>query len=121
VAVTPMDGALRVGGTMENAGLNEAINPARVRGIIQSFFRYFSLFKPGDFAGIAPLRGLRPCSPAGLPFVRGTARFDNLSIAAGHGMMGLSLGPATGGLIAELLAGEKPAWDITLLSPDRYG
>jgi D-amino-acid dehydrogenase len=36
-------------------------------------------------------------------------------------MMGLSLGPVTGKLIAEILSGEKPKPDIRMLSPDRYG
>jgi glycine/D-amino acid oxidase-like deaminating enzyme len=35
-------------------------------------------------------------------------------------MMGMSLGPVTGSLIAEILAGETPAIDMTQLSPDRY-
>ncbi|HEU0039452.1 MAG TPA: FAD-dependent oxidoreductase, partial [Verrucomicrobiae bacterium] len=93
VAVTPMSGALRVGGTMEFAGLNEDINPVRVRGIINSFCHYFPQFRPEDFSGIQPWRGLRPCSPDGLPFIGRTEKFTNLSLATGHGMMGLSLGP----------------------------
>ena len=120
VAVTPMDGALRVGGTMEIAGLNEDINPVRVRGVIDSFCRYFPEFRASDFDGIQPWRGLRPCSPDGLPYIGRTSRFANLSIATGHGMMGLSLGPVTGKLVAEILSGETPAWDISMLSPDRY-
>jgi len=120
VAVTPMDGALRVGGTMEIAGLNEDINPVRVRGIIDSFCRYFPDFTPADFNGLQPWRGLRPCSPDGLPYLGRTTQFANLSLATGHGMMGLSLGPVTGKLIAEILSGDKPHTDIALLSPDRY-
>jgi len=120
VAVTPMDGALRVGGTMEIAGLNEDINPIRVRGIINSFCRYFPDFREEDFAKVEPWRGLRPCAPDGLPYVGRTAKFTNLSIATGHGMMGLSLGPVTGRLMAEILSGEKPMWDLALLSPDRF-
>lgn len=120
VAVTPMGSTLRVGGTMEIAGLSEDINPLRVRGIIESFCRYFPEFTPADFAGVRPWCGLRPCSPDGLPYVGRTAKFTNLSLAAGHGMMGLSLGPVTGKLVAEILSGEKPAWDLSLLSPDRY-
>jgi D-amino-acid dehydrogenase len=121
VAVTPMDGALRVGGTMELAGLNEDINPVRVRGIIDSFCRYFPDFRPQDFEGIQPWRGLRPCSPDGLPYIGRAAKFSNLSLATGHGMMGLSLGPVTGKLIAEILVGERSATDISMLLPDRYG
>ena len=119
-AVTPMGGALRVGGTMELAGLNEDINPVRVRGIVDSFCRYYPEFTPADFDGIQPWRGLRPCSPDGLPYIGRTARFANLAIATGHAMMGLSLGPITGKLVAEILSGEKPSQDISLLAPDRY-
>jgi D-amino-acid dehydrogenase len=120
VAVTPMNGALRVGGTMEVAGLNEDINPIRVRGIINSFCNYFPEFRPEDFDGIQPWRGLRPCSPDGMPYVGRTARFANLSIATAHGMMGLSLGPITGKLVAGIIGGEQPDWNINLLAPDRY-
>jgi len=120
VAVTPMDGALRVGGTMEIAGLNEDINPLRVRGIIDSFCRYFPEFRASDFDGVQPWRGLRPCSPDGLPYIGRTKKFTNFSVATGHGMMGLSLGPLTGKLVAEILSGDKPEWDISMLSPDRY-
>lgn len=120
VAVTPMNGALRVGGTMEIAGLNEEIKPARVRGIIDSFCRYYPEFQPADFAAIQPWSGLRPCSPDGLPYVGRTTKFANLSLATGHAMMGMTLGPVTGKLLAEILSGEKPAFDLTLLSPDRY-
>jgi D-amino-acid dehydrogenase len=121
VAVTPMNGALRVGGTLEIAGLNEEINPIRVRRIVESFCRYFPAFTPVDFETVAPWKGLRPCSPDGMPYIGRTRRFDNLTIATGHSMMGLSLGPITGRLVGMILAGEKAPWDLSMLSPDRYG
>ena len=120
VAVTPMDGALRFAGTMEIAGLNEDINPVRVRGIIAAAAKYYPEFEPSDFDGVAPWRGLRPCSPDGMPYIGRTAKCANLSIATGHAMMGMSLGPGTGELIAQVLAGETPQIDLALLSPDRY-
>ena len=120
VAVTPMGGALRFGGTMEIAGLNAAIAPRRVRGIINAVPQYYPDFSPGDFAGLRPWSGLRPCSPDGMPYVGRTRACENLTAATGHAMMGLSLGPITGQLIAEILSGEKPAHDLTLLDPDRY-
>jgi len=120
VAVTPMDGALRFAGTMEIAGLNEDINPVRVRGIIAAATKYYPEFEPSDFDGVAPWRGLRPCSPDGMPYIGRTAKCANLSIATGHAMMGMSLGPGTGELIAQVLAGETPQIDLALLSPDRY-
>ena len=120
VAVTPMGDTLRFGGTMEIAGLNEDINPVRVRGIIKAAVKYFPKFTPDDFADVRPWRGLRPCSPDGMPYLGRTARFPNLTIATGHAMMGLSLGPITGKLVGEIISGEKPSLDLTLLNPDRY-
>lgn len=120
LAVTPMGSALRIGGTMEIAGLNERINPVRVRGIIRGALKYFPALAESDFTGVQPWRGLRPCSPDGLPYVGRTAKFANLSLATGHAMMGLSLAPVTGSLMSQILSGEKPAHDLRLLSPDRF-
>ena len=120
LAVTPMGRALRFGGTMEIAGLNQEINPARVRGIIQAVPRYYPEFTPQDFQRIQPWRGLRPCSPDGLPYIGRAGRYANLTVATGHAMLGLSLGPITGKLVAEMLSGENPSIRIDALSPDRY-
>jgi D-amino-acid dehydrogenase len=120
VAVTPMGTSLRFGGTMELAGIETKINPPRVRGIIKSALAYFPDFSEADFQSIEPWCGLRPCTPDGLPYLGRSSRFNNLTIATGHAMMGVSLGPVTGKLVAELMAGEKPSIDLALLSPERY-
>lgn len=120
-AVTPMLGGLRVGGTMEIAGLDESIDPRRVRGILKSFCRYYTAFRPEDFAGLPVWRGLRPVAPDGVPYVGRVRTFANLSVAAGHAMLGLSLGPVTGLLMSELLSGEKPSVDMAALDPGRFG
>ena len=120
VAVSPMNGALRFGGTMELAGLDETINPIRVQSIAAAAQRYYPDLTPADFEGIRAWRGLRPCSPDGLPYVGRTDRYSNLIVATGHAMLGITLGPITGKLSAQLLSGEPPALDISLLSPTRY-
>ncbi len=120
VAVTPMDGTLRFGGTMEIAGLNTDINPVRVQGILKAVPKYFPDFQPSDFTDLPVWRGLRPCSPDGMPYLGRFAACDNLSTATGHAMMGLSLAPVTGQIMARLLSGEAPGFDLTLMSPDRY-
>ena len=120
LAVTPMDGALRVGGTMEMAGLNESITQRRVRGITRAFPQYFPAFAETNFAGVNPWSGLRPVSPDGMPYIGRTQRWKNLTIATGHAMMGLSLAPATGKIVSDLLSGEKPTVALDLMSPDRY-
>lgn len=120
VAVTPMGESIRFGGTMEIAGLDERINPARVRGIVKSVPKYFPDFSADDFRGVPPWCGLRPCSPDGLPYVGRFRRFENLSAATGHAMMGVSLAPVTGKLMAEVLSDVAPSIDLAMLSPDRY-
>jgi D-amino-acid dehydrogenase len=120
VAVTPMANALRVGGTMEIAGLKEEISPRRVRGVIRAAVDYYPALREEDFNETPAWSGLRPCSPDGLPYIGRTDAAANLSIATGHAMMGLSLAPVTGQLIAQTIADEKPEIDIQLLSPDRY-
>ena len=120
VAVSPMGTALRFGGTMELSGLDEDIAQERVRGIIDAVPRYYPELSTEDFAGIRPWRGLRPCSPDGLPYLGRTARISNLVVATGHAMLGVSLGPITGRLVAEMLSKEEHSIDVSLLSPDRY-
>lgn len=121
IAVTPMDGGLRFGGTMEIAGMDESINPVRVEGIVNAVPKYYPRFQTGDFASLPVWRGLRPCSPDGMPYLGRFGRFQNLVAATGHAMMGLSLGPVTGQLVADLVSDQSPGLDIALLNPDRFG
>lgn len=121
VAVTPMGGeGLRFAGTMEIGGLDLSVNRRRVAGMFKSIPRYFPGFGPGDFAGLPVWSGLRPCSPDGLPYVGRFKRHPNLCAATGHAMMGVSLAPVTGRLVADLLSGTPPALDIAALRPDRF-
>jgi D-amino-acid dehydrogenase len=120
VAVTPMNGGLRIGGTMELAGLDRSINAPRVQAIIDAVSRYYAQIGPDDFAHVTPWSGLRPCTPDGLPYIGRTRKQSNLTVAAGHAMMGVTLAAVTGNIVATVLAGEAPPYDMTLLSPDRY-
>ena len=120
VAVTPMDNKLRFAGTMEITGLDPSINHRRVAGITSAVPAYFPKFQQADFASVPVWSGLRPCSPDGMPYVGRSRRFTNLSVATGHAMMGISLGPVTGKIIADILCGIPMGIDISLLDPDRY-
>ncbi|MGE5176175.1 MAG: NAD(P)/FAD-dependent oxidoreductase [Hyphomicrobiales bacterium] len=120
VAVTPMGGTVRVGGTMELGGFDLSISPPRIRGIVRSLTRYLTGFRPEDFERAPRWCGLRPLSPDGLPYVGRTRRYENVSVATGHAMMGFGLGPVTGLLIAQSLSGETPDVALEGLDPDRY-
>jgi D-amino-acid dehydrogenase len=120
VAVTPMGDTLRIGGTMEISGHDDLVQPERVAQIVRAARIYFPEFSDADFTGIKPWFGYRPVSPDGLPYIGRFKSFANLSVAAGHAMMGLSLGPITGRLMSELLDGAATSIPMTQLSPDRY-
>ncbi len=120
VAVTPMGSSLRFAGTMELSGIDQGIDAARVRGIVNSVSAYCPDLARSDLEKASVRSGLRPCSPDGLPYVGRVSRFANLSVATGHAMMGISLGPVTGKLMAEMLSDQPPSCSMAGLSPDRY-
>lgn len=120
IAVTPMGDTLRFGGTMEIAGHNDRVRPERVEQIIAGACAYMPEFTPADFAGIRPWFGYRPVSPDGLPYIGRFGRYTNLTAACGHAMLGVTLAPGTGRLVAEVICEHKPSVDLTLLNPDRY-
>lgn len=121
VAITPMGDSLRFAGTMEVGGNDLSINRNRVHGIIKSVSRYFPRFAESDFEGVNPWAGLRPVSPDGLPYLGPVEGLENLHAATGHAMMGLSLGPVTGRLMADLLTGSQPFRPIESLAVGRFG
>jgi D-amino-acid dehydrogenase len=138
VAVTRMGERLRFAGTLELAGRDVGIRPRRVRAIERAVRTYLPGLKlpepepsrpdvpglkqpaPADGGTREIWRGLRPCTPDGLPCLGRPSALDNLIIATGHAMIGLSVGPATGKLVAQIAQGEEPAVDLALLRPDRF-
>jgi D-amino-acid dehydrogenase len=121
VAITPMsDQLIRFGGTMEIGGINDQVNLNRVRGIVRAIPEFFPDYQLAMPPKENVWHGLRPCSPDGLPYLGRTWRLNNLVIASGHAMMGLSLAPATGKLVQEIIDYQPTTIDIALFGPERY-
>ena len=126
VAVTPHAGAVRLGSVMEFAGYNASIPRRRLALLTRGASRFLNLpaEPPADDhpAGDNRWTGWRPMTPDGLPLIgpapSGTA---GLFVAAGHNMLGLSMAPATGKLVAELVTGEAPHLDPAPYAPGRFG
>jgi len=119
VAITPMNGSIRYGGTMELDKINNKINMQRVKGIVESIPKYFPDLKPAIPEEKNIWFGFRPSSPDGLPYIGRSDKRKNLIIATGHGMMGLSLGPATGLLVSQIAAEEKTEMSILAFEAER--
>ena len=63
--------------------------------------------------------GLRPVTPDGLPYIGKSKKCNNLTIAAGHAMMGWSMSTATGKLVSEIISTKKPSLNLEFFNPDR--
>ncbi len=116
--VNPLGDTLRVAGTLELAGMDFSINMRRVAAIRKGAEQYL----PGlDQAQIIEIwRGLRPCTPDGLPIISRSDSFGNLFIAAGHAMLGMSLGPITGKLVSQLVNEELTDFNLSPFRLNRF-
>jgi D-amino-acid dehydrogenase len=114
---TPIGNGVRFAGTMEISDINYQVNRKRIMGILNSVTNYYPdiQMKLPDKTNI--WKGHRPCSPDGLPYI---GKIGDLVIATGHGMMGVSLGPATGKLVKELVCNDSTSMDISCFRPDRF-
>lgn len=119
VAITPMDqNKIRFGGTMEITSTKTPPRMKRVAGILEAVERYLPEFKIPMPSSENIWYGYRPCSADGLPYI-GRVK-ENVLVATGHAMVGLSLGPATGKLVAELANEQATSVDLAPYHPERF-
>jgi D-amino-acid dehydrogenase len=118
-AATPMSGQLRLAGTMEFAGLNLELRAGAADRLLNEARLYIDGLENVD--SFSTWCGLRPCTPDSLPLVGRSARLDNLYLATGHAMLGVTLASATGQAIAELVVDGRTSLPIEPLAPSRYG
>jgi len=118
--VTPFDRRLRIAGTMELAGLNAQVNPRRVKAIVKAAQAHLVGLDSLVLEQSEVWGGMRPCTPDGLPIMGRSPALSNLIVATGHAMMGISLGPITGQLVAQLACQETPEMDLMPLRLDRF-
>ncbi|MEM9701237.1 MAG: FAD-dependent oxidoreductase, partial [Planctomycetota bacterium] len=125
----PRPAALRLGSVMEFAGYDPSIARKRLALLTRGASKFLNVPSepPRDDhpAGDNRWAGWRPMTPDGVPLI-GPApggrdgRADNLYVAAGHNMLGLSMAPSTGRLIAEMVTNAAPHLDPTLYDPQRF-
>ncbi|WP_234383223.1 NAD(P)/FAD-dependent oxidoreductase [Streptomyces dysideae] len=119
VAVTPLNGFLRLAGTMEFGGLEENINLRRVAAIKKAAADSFTDWgnPPGE---AKPWAGLRPMTPDGLLLIGRLHPLPNVYVASGHGMLGLTLAPATAEIITEAITRQRLPAVAEPVSPLRF-
>jgi D-amino-acid dehydrogenase len=119
-AITPWGHMLRIGGTMELSGINNKVLIKRMQGIYDSAKDFY----PGlqiDFPPADKIwNGLRPVTPDGLPYIGKHSSLDNLVIAGGHAMLGISQGTGTGKLVTEIIQRNNTSIDISAFGVERF-
>jgi D-amino-acid dehydrogenase len=118
VVLTPLGDALRIGSTLELAGWDMTVRRRRLQALGRAAQRVLGL--PADGPVRQVWRGPRPVTPDGLPVIGRAPRRGNVIVATGHCMLGLSLAPVTGRLVAELAGGAPPSQDLRPLAPGRF-
>lgn len=118
IAVSPMGGLLRFTGRLEVGNYSMAPNPIWIRRIENSAREYLRLDEKLDVK--ETWAGLRPVTPDGVPIIGRSPLHENLILATGHAMLGLSLGPGTGQIVADLANGAQPPFNLLAFDPRRF-
>lgn len=109
VVLTPLKDGIRIGGMMAFNGFDDTISPARIDSLINSVPTLFSSSSPAHKE--EEWCGWRPMTFDGLPFIDYLGRLTNVIVAAGHNMVGISMAPSTGQLVADFLDKGAPTLD----------
>jgi len=118
IAITPREGTIRLAGTLELVNQDFSINSRRVDAIIHGSRQCLNV--PDNPEIIELWRGLRPCTPDGVPIIGYAKSFSNLFVTTGHQMLGLQSAPGTARLAADLLTGQQPIFDPAPFRVDRF-
>jgi D-amino-acid dehydrogenase len=118
VFCTPMDGFVRFAGTLEFSGINDRMRRPRLEQLTNAA----ELYLDGIGGGTTQSEwcGLRPCLSDGLPVVGPIPGHKGAFVATGHAMLGLTLGPVTGQLMAEYVIDGEPSEDVSALAAHRF-
>lgn len=130
IAVTPFAKSVRLAGTLELVDEDFSISPNRVRGIRRGAQEYLKFDqkveedfgkKPQDLSDVRDVwRGLRPCTPDGVPVIGPSTKITNLFYCAGHQLLGFQSAPGSGRLAADLILKRTPLTDPRPFRADRF-
>lgn len=118
VAVAPMGDYLRLSGWFELGRRDSRLPPSRLAQVEKNARSRLHL--DADLHVVERWAGFRPVTPDGVPILGRAPGWRNLTYAAGHALLGLSLAPATGRLAAQLVCGDPPQIDLSPCSPERF-
>ena len=120
VALTPFTNSLRLGSGMEFNGKTGQINMQRIQAMLDRTHDALPDFPKFDARKLKIWEGLRPVTPDGVPLIGRTKQIENLLVAAGHAMMGVSLAPVTGNIISNIVEGKAGGYFDEIYRLNRF-
>lgn len=118
VCVTAWQSGLRIGSTMEFAGYDSSLNPLRLNALRRAAREY--LIEPVGPEQVEEWYGWRPMTTDDLPIIGRAPGIDNLIVATGHGMLGMTMSAGTAEIVTDIATGRTPAIDIVAFNPSRF-
>ena len=118
VGCSPFADTVRLGGTFELGAQDLSLSRRRLDAITASAAVYLRDWRPD--AAAVEWAGLRPVSPDGLPLIGSLPGQESLFVATGHGMLGVTLAPATAALLTPLVLQGRRSPEIEPFRPDRF-
>lgn len=118
IAITPRQNSIRLAGTLELVRQDFSITQRRVNAILRGSKTI--LHVPEEPQILETWRGLRPCTPDGVPMIGYHHQIKNLFLAAGHQMLGLQSGIGTGVLASQMILGKTPFMDPKIFNVNRF-
>ena len=115
--MTPLEDGLRLAGTAEFAALDAKPNFRRAKVLLKQAAHYLDGLKTDD---VSEWMGQRPAMPDSLPVISASPGHPNVFYAFGHGHYGITQGPTTGRIIADMVAGDQPGLDLSAFRFDRF-
>jgi D-amino-acid dehydrogenase len=117
VTTTPLPGTFRLTGGLDLCGLDMRIDRRRVDALVTAARRLLAVEATASEQRV--WRGLRPCSPDGLPLIGRARGVGDLIVCTGHAMLGLTLAPVSARIVADLIGGATPP-EVRSLDPSRF-
>lgn len=111
----------RFAGFLELPGRNTDVSGRRIKQLVHGALPYLAEWRPaeGELEGEHGWAGMRPATPDGLPCIGPVPGAEGVLVAAGHGMLGVTLAPATANLIAEFITSKRQPPDALPFLPQR--
>ena len=119
LGLSPFDGGVRVAGVFELGATNEEISATTGERLLAAARPYLGGWQPDPDGPVEAWAGLRPATPDGLPLIGALPGLDGIYLATGHGMLGVTLAPATANLLAPLVLEGRAAPEPKPFDPAR--